>query len=179
MLHAMSTPPDCRGGARPGRGGGSAVRQRRALGGLGRLAIALVLSAGAGGWQRALAAVDLNGLWHVGLFVTRSALTFSDVCSLNIIQAGDTLALSGSCRGAANPVSLQGTLDPTTLAFSGSGTAGACGAVTITGSVAFNFISFTGAFDCPSLGVSGGINASRCGNGQIDPCETCDDGNLV
>src|SRR6185295_14429091 len=85
--------------------------------------------------------------------------------------------LSGNCNGVANPVTINGTLDAVTGEFTASGAAGACGEVTIRGNVALDSASFNGAFDCPSLGVSGGINASRCGNGQLDGNETCDDGN--
>jgi ribosomal protein S18 len=56
-------------------------------------------------------------------------------------------------------------------------TAAADVAPTISGIAAPDFASFTGGFDCPSRGVSGGFNASHCGNGQIDEGESCDDGN--
>src|SRR5262245_40869888 len=151
--------------------------QRRGLGGLGRLATALVLTAAAGGWERASAAVDLNGLWRVGLFVPDSSLTFSDVCSLTITQAGTMVSFVGSCQGAANPVTIQGTIDPATGDLSGNGTAGACGAVALHATAAADSASFSGGFDCQGVGVSGGVNGSRCGNGQLDPGETCDDGN--
>jgi cysteine-rich repeat protein len=135
--------------------------------------------AGLGVLQTASAEVDLNGPWSVGLYITRSSLTFSDICSVVITQTTGAFVLSGNCNGVANPVTLNGMLDAVTGAFTASGAAGACGEVTIRGNVAGDSASFNGAFDCPSLGVSGGINANRCGNGQLDANETCDDGNRL
>ena len=154
---------------------------RRRLGSehLRRTALAVAIAAGLGLAARASAEVDLNGPWNVGLYVTRSSLTFSDICSVVIAQTAGAFVLSGNCNGVANPVTINGTLDAVTGEFTASGAAGACGEVTIRGNVAVDFASFSGAFDCPSLGVSGGINANRCGNGQLDENETCDDGNRV
>jgi arylsulfatase A-like enzyme len=149
------------------------VRQLRSARGSIELVLSLALVAVAG--QQAVA-IDLNGPWRVGLYVTRSALTFSDFCTLTVTQTGSILAATGSCHGEADPVSLQGAIDPDTGQISGSGTIGTCGAIVFSGSAAANALSFTGQFECSNFGVSGGINANRCGNGQIDPGETCDDG---
>jgi cysteine-rich repeat protein len=162
-----------------GARGSNCLAMRRARGSVGARVAAALCAALSGLWaaQRADAAVDLNGLWDVGLYVTRSALTLSDHCSLTITQTGDQLELSGNCQGAANPVVLSGSYDPDSHQFTGSGSAGACGAVTMRGVVGADFKAFTGDFDCSAFGVSGGVNASRCGNGQIDEGEECDDGN--
>ena len=153
------------------------VRRRLGSGHLRRIALGVAIAAWIGLAARASAEVDLNGPWSVGLYVTRSFLTFSDICSVVITQTAGAFVLSGNCNGVANPVTINGTLDAVTGEFTASGAAGACGEVTIRGNVAVDFASFSGAFDCPSLGVSGGINANRCGNGQLDENETCDDGN--
>jgi arylsulfatase A-like enzyme len=126
--------------------------------------------------SQAALAVDLNGPWRLEVYVTRLALTFDDVCALTVSQTGSVFAATGSCSGAAHPVSLQGTVDPDTGALSGSGTIGACAAIVFSGSVASTAASFSGEFQCSSIGVSGGIHARRCGNGQIDDGEACDDG---
>ena len=126
--------------------------------------------------SQAALAVDLNGPWRVWAYVTRLALTFDDVCALTITQTGSAFTATGTCHGAADPVSLQGTIDPNTGAMSGSGTIGVCGAVVFSGSAPSQVAEFSGEFECSSAGVSGGINANRCGNGQIDGGETCDDG---
>ena len=146
---------------------------------LGVIAASGVLAAGILSRQPAYAQVDLNGLWRVGVFVTDLSLTFADTCSLTIIQSGTTLSFAGSCEGIASPVNLSGSLDPQAGTFTASGSAGPCPSVTINGLAAPNSLAFTGAFSCPQFGASGGVNASRCGNGQIDPGETCDDGNLL
>ena len=155
--------------------------KRRARGSAGARVAAALCAALSGLWgvQRADAAVDLNGLWDLGLYVTRSALTLSDHCSLTITQTDNQLELSGNCQGAANPVLLSGSYDPDSHQFTGGGSAGACGAVTMRGVVGADFKAFAGDFDCSAFGVSGGVNASRCGNGQIDEGEECDDGNRV
>jgi hypothetical protein len=86
--------------------------------------------------SQAALAVDLNGPWRLEVYVTRLALTFDDVCALTVSQTGSVFAATGSCSGAAQPVSLQGTVDPDTGALSGSGTIGACAAIVFSGSVA-------------------------------------------
>ncbi len=142
--------------------------------------VALVAALIAPWWTgRAVALTDLNGLWDVGLYVTRSALTFSDRCAVTITQTGNQLALNGNCQGAANPLIVSGSYDPTSKQYTGSGTAGACGNVTVSGTVSPDFKAFTGDFDCQGFDVSGGINGNRCGNGQIDEGEQCDDGNRL
>src|SRR4030095_7366627 len=130
-------------------------------------------------WHQAASAdVDLNGLWRVGVWVTDASLTFSDVCWLNVAQTGTTLLLTGVCQNVANPVSVHGTIDSGTGGFSANGSAGLCANVLITGNVAIAGTSFTGTFYCSDLGVTGGVNASRCGNGHIEAGEAWgDDGN--
>ena len=155
------------------------VRQHPERGGFGGLALALVLAASSVWPQPTSAAVDLDGLWRVGVFITQSSLAFTDVCSLTIVQSGTTLSISGSCEGLANPVAVTGTIDPSTGTFTGSGSSGICAAITIDATGVADSRSFAGRFSCPQLEVAGGVNGSRCGNGQIDPGETCDDGNLV
>ena len=151
-------------------------RRQRAR--LATFATAAVLTAAVACPASSMAQVDLNGLWRVGVFVTDLSLTFADVCSITVVQSGMTLSFSGPCEGAANPVNLSGSIDPDTGSFTGSGSAGACPSVTVSGIAARNSKSFTGTFSCPEVGASGGVNAGRCGNGQVDPGEICDDGNL-
>ena len=147
--------------------------------GLGGLALALVVAAGSVWSQPASAAVDLNGLWRVGVFATQFSLTFTDVCSLTIVQTGTTLSITGPCEGMANPVTVTGSIDPATGAFTGSGSAGVCPAIAIDGSGVRDSKWFSGRFSCPEFQATGGVNGSRCGNGQIDPGEACDDGNTL
>lgn len=127
----------------------------------------------------ASAAVDLNGLWRVGVFANQGSLSLDDVCSLTIVQTAQTLSMTGTCDGAANPVSIAGSVDPASGSFTGSGSTGVCPTITIDGNAAADSATFTGSFSCPQLAATGGVNANRCGNGQIDAGETCDDGNLV
>jgi cysteine-rich repeat protein len=153
------------------------VEQRRSRGGLCIGALALALAIGSVG--RPASAVDLDGLWRVGVFATQFSLTFTDVCSLTIAQTGTALSISGPCEGMANPVALTGAIDPSSGEFTASGSAGICPAITIAGSAASDSASFWASFNCPQFEATGGVNASRCGNGQIDPGETCDDGNRL
>lgn len=145
---------------------------------LGAIAALGVLAAGFLWGRPAAAQVDLNGLWRVGVFVTDLSLTFVDTCSVTIVQSGTSLSFAGPCEGIANTVNFNGTLDPQSGIFSASGSAGPCSSVTIGGLASLNSLTFTGVFSCAQFGASGGLNASRCGNGQVDPGETCDDGNL-
>ncbi len=156
------------------RGRESAVRQVRSARGSIELLLSLALAGIAA--QPAAAAIDISGPWYVRFYVTRSALTLDDACQLSVAQNGSTIAATGSCQGAADPVTLQGTIDPNTGTFSGTGSIGACGAIAFSGHALTSTPEFTGVFACPSAGVDGGINASRCGNGQLDANETCDDG---
>ena len=155
------------------------TRQRSEPGGLRGLAFALVLAASAAASQTAAAAVDLSGPWRVGVFVTQFSVTFTDVCALAVVQNQTTISMRGPCEGMANPVSVTGTIDPTTGRFTGSGSAGICPAITIDATGVGDSKTFAGRFSCPQLQASGGVNGSRCGNGQLDPGETCDDANLV
>ncbi len=155
------------------RGRELAVRHVRSARGPIELLLGLAL---AGLASQPVAAIDISGPWYVRFYVTRAALTLDDTCQLAVAQNGPTIAASGSCRGAADPVTLQGTIDPNTGAFSGTGSMGACGAIAFDGRASASAPLFTGSFECASAGVAGGINASRCGNGQVDPGETCDDG---
>ncbi len=145
----------------------------------GGVALALVLAASSVWPQPTSAAVDLDGLWRVGVFVTQSSLTFTDVCALTIVQSGTTLSISGPCEGLANPVAVTGTIDPSTGALTASGSAGICPAIAIDAAGVADSKSFAGRFSCQQLQATGGVNGSRCGNGQVDPGETCDDGNVV
>ncbi len=155
------------------------TRQPSDPGGLRGLAFALVLAASSATSQTAAAAVDLNGPWRVGVFVTQLSVTFTDVCALAVVQNQTTISMSGPCEGMASPVSVTGTIDPTTGRFTGSGSAGICATITIDATGVADSKSFAGRFSCPPLQAAGGVNGSRCGNGQLDPGESCDDANLV
>ena len=124
--------------------------------------------------QPAYAAVDLNGLWRVGVFVTDLSLTFTDVCSLTIVQSGTTLSIDGPCEGMANPVSAQRQHRSRRPAASPpAGRPAPARRSPSSGTVALDSASFTGAFELSGASASsGGVNASRCGNGQIDAGET-------
>src|SRR6185295_14828452 len=91
---------------------------------LRRAALVFAITAGLGVLQTASAEVDLNGPWSVGLYITRSSLTFSDICSVVITQTAGAFVLSGNCNGVANPVTINGTLDAVTGEFTASGAAG-------------------------------------------------------
>jgi cysteine-rich repeat protein len=115
------------------------------------------------------AAVDLSGDYVV---------TVPIPCSFTSVQTGTALQLSGSCSTNATkyPLSLAGTVDPGTGAFSVTGAIpGLCAdlACSGTGDGEESHSTCTSSISA----CAGPISATKCGNGVIDPLENCEDGN--
>ena len=125
--------------------------------------------------------IDANGRWSVRAEGT-SGLLVNVTCLADFAQSGTSLAVTGSCD-LAGDVSLAGTFDPAAGTFTASGHSEYyCSTLTIAGTVAADGRSFTGRFDCRgAFPVSGTFvgSRSRCGDGQLDAGEQCDDGNRV
>ena len=127
----------------------------------------------------ARAAIDANGRWTARAEGT-SGPSVNIKCLADIAQSGTSFAVTGSCELVGN-LSLAGTFDPTSGDFTATGHSQYdCSTLTIAGTVAADSASFTGRFDCGGpFPVSGTFVGSRCGNGQVDPGEECDDGNQL
>ena len=134
--------------------------------------MALALGTLVFGGRPARADFDLNGNWEAGTVV----LGFQVACNLDFTQVTTTLSVAGTCD-FVGAVTLTGTIDPMTGAFSLGGNAAAlctmAGSLTVTGQ-ASNNANFTGMLNCN--GLTGTLIGSRCGNGQLDPGEDCDMG---
>lgn len=148
----------------------SAPRRR-----LGRV-VAAVLSGVAlvGVASEALATVDVSGAWGVQATAT-SGVTASDTCILNVGVAGSTLTVTGTCQ-LIGTVTLSGTVDTTTGAFSASGSSSTLCPTLSIAATSPDGKTFAGTFTCSFGSTSGTITGSRCGNGVLDPGEQCDDG---
>ena len=115
------------------------------------------------------AAVDLSGVYII---------TTPLPCRLTVVQTGTATRTTGSCLldSTSFPLSLDGTVDPSTGAGTLSGA--------IPGLCADLFCSLTGDGEeihstCTSItpACNGPLVATKCGNGVIDPLENCEDGN--
>jgi hypothetical protein len=114
------------------------------------------------------AAVDLSGDYVV---------TVPIPCSFTSVQTGTALQLSGSCSANSTkyPLSLAGTVDPGTGAFSVTGAIpGLCADLACSGTGDGEESHST----CTSRvsACAGPISATKCGNGVIDPLENCEVG---
>jgi cysteine-rich repeat protein len=140
------------------------------------LTLALVLSL-VGGVAPA-AGVDLDGPWRL---TVQPIIVSPFFCPAEIVQSGTALSLDApSCLF---PLSASGTIDPMTGAFSGSGTTGSafCPTISISGNGTPESDAFFGSFTCSGgpFPFDGTFSGSRCGNGELDPGEQCDDGDVL
>src|SRR5262249_11950620 len=122
------------------------------------------------------ATINASGLWNTTLSTTSIVVT----CTLGLTQTGSMLATSPpSC--SVLPFQLTGTIDSSTGAFTLRGSDQSfCGnAVTLSGTVAPDALTFTASAQCgfPTFPYPVNLAGSRCGNGVLDPGEVCDDGN--
>src|SRR5262245_30001582 len=118
------------------------------------------------GMPPAATAVDLSGDYVVIVPLP---------CRVTVVQTGTAFQTSGSCdfMGTPTPFTASGTVDPVTGQFSGSSNLGGVCAGVISGTGDGEVITATGTAPC----YSGPITATKCGNGVIDPLESCEDGN--
>lgn len=140
-----------------------------------RALIALACAAGVSLPAPSRADVDLTGS-----FVAESVIFgLQIICDLDIVQTGTALTASGTCD-FVGAIDVAGTIDPVTGIFTASGTAAAiCTAsdsLVIAATATPDSSSFSGTVDC--AGLMGSLFGSRCGNGQLDPGEVCDQGFL-
>ena len=115
------------------------------------------------------AAIDLSGD-----YVT-SGLT---PCRLSVVQTGTALQVGGSCSvgSTTSPISLAGTVDPGTGAFSVTGEIpGLCADLACSGTGDGEETQITCTSSSSACNVP--LSATKCGNGVIDPEENCEDGN--
>ena len=130
--------------------------------------ILVILLVAFGHTAPAAAAIDMSGNYV--------AVEFP--CQWTFVQTGTDLQATGSC--SVGPVSLSGTIDPTTGVFIVTGeVTGACTNIVISGTADGEM--FTGTYtssSTPSCG-SGPVTGTKCLNGVIDPGEDCQDGNVV
>jgi hypothetical protein len=132
---------------------------------IGRVVFATLLATL--GMTSPAAAVDLSGDYLV-------TLTVPLPCRITVVQTGTALHTTGFCdvNGTSTPLSVSGTVDPVTGAFSGSSDFGGVCAGVISGTGDGEVLTATGTAPC----YSGPIFATQCGNGVIDPLENCEVG---
>lgn len=139
-----------------------------------------IVSSLAGLVPRAHAGIDASGPWYVLLRFTDTP-SLELPCSADFVQSGDVLSaqFASSCSGLV--ATMTGTIDSATGAFTLSAQeAPVCGPGSkLSGTVAPGGSTFDGTFTCEMFSFLGVAQAlgSRCGNGVLDPGETCDDGN--
>jgi hypothetical protein len=124
------------------------------------------------------AAVDLTGQWLIdGVTIGDFFPGFPVTClGMTVVQSGTALSATGTCS-LIGAVSLSGTIDPGTGAFTLTGTpATLCDSVTMTATASADSYAFSGSFSClfGTLPIPGTLTGSRCGNGVLDPSEQCD-----
>ena len=150
------------------------MRLSRRTPGIGLLLAALALH----GPATAEAAVDLTGTFRAEVatpLVPDAALP----CTFAFTQTGGTLSGTATCS-ILPPLPFSGTINTLLGFFSLSGSVPiVCPTLSITGLAAQNSYSFTGFLTCSGgvVPLSGSVVGSRCGNGLLDPGETCEDGN--
>ncbi len=125
--------------------------------------------------------VDMSGLWRVETHFSPS-LTITRIW--NFTQTDTSLTVVDTQPG---PPGWTGTIDPLTGSFTltpSSSTPGPCPADTINAVVNPASSSFSGSLTM-YLDVGGctqgsfAVEGGRCGNGVLDPGETCDDDNIT
>ena len=108
------------------------------------------------------AAIDLSGHYVVSTPVE---------CTLTLVQAATSLQVTGFCSGL--PLSLSGTVDPDTGAFTVTGAIpGLCADLVCSGTGDGEESNFTCTSSTAPCNVP--LTATKCGNGMIDALETCD-----
>lgn len=123
------------------------------------------------------AAVDLTGPWRV-IAETEPFFNPDVNCIVDVLQVGSSLSVVGN--DCTLTIDLTGAINPTTGAFSASGTSDPflCPTLTITGNATPASDAFNGTFHCNGvLPVSGPFSGGLCANGVVDAAEECDDGN--
>jgi len=130
------------------------------------------------GHPPAVAAVDLTGNFKV--IAHESVFMVDATCSIDFVQTGMVLSATGSCD-ITGALTLSGTIDPGTGVFSVAGSAAVLCPMLALSATAADSSNFSGSFACSGgpFPLAGTVVGSRCGNGMIDPGETCDDGNNV
>jgi hypothetical protein len=140
------------------------------------IATAFILSIVAG--VAPSAAVDLDGPWRL---TVQPLLVSPFSCPADVVQAGTSISFEGPA--CAFPLSASGTIDPLTGAFSGDGTTGSpfCPTISINGHGTPAGDAFWGGFTCSGgpFPFDGAFSGSRCGNGELDAGEDCDDGDVL
>lgn len=124
-----------------------------------------------------LADVDLTGDYRVD----ETAFGLADACTANIVQTGTSLNLTASCIGG-NYLSANGTIDATSGDFTLSGTCdvsapppGPAEALLVSGSGSLDSLTFAMDGNCGNMPVA--FFGTKCGNGNLDANEGCEDGN--
>lgn len=142
------------------------------------LLVAGLIACGSG--RVALAAVDMNGAWHVIAVEATTQYRFD--CHLSVTQVGSDLTVEGDCPYVGTSTG-TGSVDVDTGVFTTTGLAwGSClNGLTVSGTTNATSTAFTGTFECVATSSTfhGDVNGSRCGNGVLDPGEACDDGNRL
>ena len=114
------------------------------------------------------AAIDLSGDYVVAVPIP---------CRLTDVQTGTLLQVSVSCS-IGSTGTLAGTVDPDTGAFSITGAIpGLCADLACTGMGDGEETRSTCTSSTPVCNVS--LFGTKCGNGVLDPLETCEDGNAA
>ncbi len=115
------------------------------------------------------AAIDLSGDYVISAPIP---------CRVTYVQTGTTLRVTGSCLTGSVSVSLAGTVDPATGAFSVTGAvSGLCADFACAGAGDGEETRSTCTSSTPVC--NGSLFATKCGNGVIDPQENCEDANAV
>src|SRR5262245_29540372 len=102
----------------------------------------------------------------------------STPCRFRVVRTGTATQVTGSCSCGSTtcPISLTGTVDPDTGAFSGTGSvAGLCADLSCSGTNDGEELHGTCTSSTDACNI--GLSATKCGNGVIDPLEDCEDGN--
>lgn len=125
----------------------------------------------------AAAAVDLTGDYRLD----ETAFPMADACTAVVVQTGTSLALSADCIGG-NSMSASGTIDVTTGEFTLSGTCDLSGpppgpgeSLLVAGTGSQDSLTFDMGGTCGTFPVQ--FFGTKCGNGNLDANEECEDGN--
>jgi hypothetical protein len=116
----------------------------------------------------ASAAIDESGVYIITSPVT---------CRLEVVQNGTSTLTTGACTlgSTSYPVSLHGTVDPATGVGTASGAIpGLCADLFCSGTGDGEEIDETCTSSTPAC--NGPLTLTKCGNGMLDPMETCEGG---
>jgi hypothetical protein len=134
---------------------------------------AIVVSMLAAGHARA--DVDLTGPWYLA---TNMPPPYGPAgCEVDVTQTGAAMTATGFCLGSYE-ITLAGTIDPMSGAFTATGSGGTgCAVVSIAGTAALDSSGFSGTFACDAQ--NGPFTGTKCGNEVVEPGEECDPGILA